>query len=117
MSVEKTVKEMNAKLDEHIASSIEQNVRLEGLETSMGKLTDAVVQIARAEEKISTLVDDSKEIKADIRESKERLYEVERDVAQNTKDLEGYNKVVWRVASAVITVIVGALAAVTILPQ
>jgi chromosome segregation ATPase len=115
--VEEMLKDMNKKFDEHISQTDVHEARLENMETQMSQLTDAVVQIARAEEKISTLVTDTKDMKADVRETKERIHELDIQVAKNTSDLGSINKFIWAVASALITVVVGGIAALSLFPQ
>lgn len=83
-----------------------QNQRLDRIEEKIDKLADAVVALARAEEKIHTLTSFSKQQSEQIQNIINRMDRVELAVGSNTQTVSLINKVFW-------VVVVGLISAVT----
>lgn len=83
-----------------------QNQRLDRIEEKIDKLADAVVALARAEEKIHTLTSFSKQQSEQIQNIINRMDRVELAVGSNTQTVGLINKVFW-------VVVVGLISAVT----
>jgi hypothetical protein len=73
------------------------------IEKKLDQLAEAVVSIARAEEKIAVLMQDSKDIKMTLTETTNRVQKIELAAQSNTADLKMLNKFFWLIASTSIT--------------
>ncbi len=80
--------------------------RLDRIEEKIDKLADAVVALARAEEKIHTLTSFSKQQSEQIQSLINRIDKLEVSVASNASTVGIINKVFW-------VIVVGLLSAVT----
>lgn len=103
------IKEIISKMDAHLNDSKIQHERIFRIETKVDKLADAVIAIARAEEKIAVLMEDTKEIKDAVIDSKHKIQELELKTESNTSDLKSMSKFFWIVISSVVAVIIGAI--------
>jgi len=101
---------LEKKIDFHINQSSSSEERMTRIEEKLDQLADAVVSIARAEEKIAVLIEDTRDIKISLNNAYDRLHSVEMTVISNTSDLKTLNKFFWIVASTTITVAVSAFA-------
>ena len=101
---------LEKKIDEHMRHATLADERMTRIEEKLDQLADAVVSIARAEEKIAALIEDTRDIKVAVNNTYERLHEVELASTKNTSDLKTLNKFFWIIASATITVAVSAFA-------
>jgi DNA repair exonuclease SbcCD ATPase subunit len=78
-------------------------VRLDRIEEKIDKLADAVVAIARAEEKLLGLEQISMDLHRKISDIDERLRKVETSSHDATNNLQVINKIFWIAMSALIT--------------
>lgn len=101
---------LERKIDEHMRHSSQADERMTRIEEKLDQLADAVVSIARAEEKIAVLIEDTRDIKLSLNNTYERLHSVEIAATKNSADLKTLNKFFWIIASATITVAVSAFA-------
>jgi len=101
---------LERKIDHHMSHAALSDERMTRIEEKLDQLADAVVSIARAEEKIAVLMEDTRDIKLSLNNSYERLHAVEISATKNTSDLKTLNKFFWIIASATITVAVSAFA-------
>ena len=76
-ATQKDLDDLHRRFDEHYAE------RMDRIEKKLDELTNAVVSIARAEEKIVVLIEDTAEIKAAVNSHTNRLHELELDVSKN----------------------------------
>ncbi len=83
-----------------------QSQRLDRIEEKLDNLADAVISLARAEEKIQTLTSFSKQQSEQIQNLINRIDAVETMVTQNSSTVSVINKVFW-------VVVVGLLSALT----
>ena len=80
--------------------------RMQRIEKKLDELTTAVVSIARAEEKIVTLIEDTQEIKNMVNSHTNRIHQTELDVSRNTSNLKTLYNLFWTISGAVITVLI-----------
>jgi archaellum component FlaC len=80
--------------------------RLDRIEEKIDKLVEAIISIARAEEKIITLSSFSKQQAKQIQDLINRIEELEASVAKNTNTVRLVNRTFWLVMSSAITAIV-----------
>lgn len=86
-----------------------QSDRLDRIEEKIDKLSDAIISIARAEEKITTLASFSKQQSEMIGELTRRLERIEGAVANNAAVVNIINKVFWIIMVACATTVSGML--------
>lgn len=101
---------LEKKIDQHISQTATTEERMARVEEKLDQLSEAVVSIARAEEKIAVLIEDTRDIKISLNQAYERLHSVEIAATSNAADLKTLNKFFWIVATATITVAVSAFA-------
>lgn len=80
--------------------------RLDRIETKLDQLTDAMVAMARAEEKIVNLQDDHNKMHERLNKHSEKLDDIERVCTDNHRTICVINKLFWVVTVAVIGSIV-----------
>ena len=83
-----------------------QSQRLDRIEEKLDSLADAVIALARAEEKIHTLTSFSKPQSQQIQNLINRIDKVENMVTQNSSTVNIINKVFW-------VIVVGLISAIT----
>lgn len=101
---------LERKIDDHMNHASQVDERMSRIEEKLNQLADAVVSIARAEEKIAILIQDTRDIKYNLTETYNRLHKVELDNANNASDLKTLNKFFWLVATTTVTVAATAFA-------
>jgi len=84
---------------------MEQSDRLDRIEEKIDRLSEAIISIARAEEKITTLAAFSKQQSEMIVELGKRMERIENNVAQNSAIVNIINKVFWIVMAACATTV------------
>lgn len=99
-ATQKDLDDLNHRFDERYAD------RMDRIEKKLDQLTDAVVSLARAEEKIAILIEDTQEIKNAVNSHTTRIHQLELGVAKNSSDLSTLAKFFWTVLGAGISVIV-----------
>ena len=92
--------DLHRKFDEHYAE------RMDRIEKKLNQLTDAVVSIARAEEKIAVLIEDTREIKETLNTNINRIHQLEIDNERNKSSLKNLGMFFWTTVSAITTVVV-----------
>lgn len=80
----------------------ETNTRLDRIEEKLDKLTDAMVSMARAEEKISSLQDDHDKMYQRMNRFSEKLDVIEKKVDENSRTVNLINKVVYAAVVAAV---------------
>ena len=80
----------------------ETNTRLDRIEEKLDKLTDAMVSMARAEEKISGLQDDHDKMYQRMNRFSEKLDVIEKKVDENSRTVNLINKVVFAAVVAAV---------------
>jgi predicted RNase H-like nuclease (RuvC/YqgF family) len=82
-----------------------QSQRLDRLEEKIDQMADAIVSLARAEEKIVTLTEFNKQQGEQIQNLINRMDRLENMVTQNTSTVNIINKVFWLVAGGLVAAI------------
>lgn len=95
----KDLDDLHRKFDEHYAD------RMDRIEKKLDQLTDAVVSLARAEEKIAVLIEDTQEIKNVVNSHTSRIHQLELDVSKNKSNLKSLFNFFWTAVGAGITVV------------
>lgn len=96
----KDLDDLHRKFDEHYAD------RMDRIEKKLDQLTDAVVSLARAEEKIAVLIEDTQEIKNAVNSHTTRIHQLEIDVSKNKSNLKSLFNFFWTGIGAIMTVLV-----------
>lgn len=99
-ATQRDLDDLHRRFDEHYAD------RMERIEKKIDQLTDAVVSLARAEEKIAVLIEDTQEIKVALNSHTNRLHQLELDVSKNKANLKSLFNFFWTAVGAVTTVLV-----------
>jgi len=86
------------------------DTRLDRIEEKIDRMSEAVIALARAEEKIVNLDETTRMILKRIVEQDERLRKVEAIQQDNQNTIKTIRSVVWTAISALITSAIGALA-------
>tara|TARA_R110000765_G_scaffold426430_1_gene542032 strand:- start:99 stop:407 length:309 start_codon:yes stop_codon:yes gene_type:complete len=84
--------------------------RLDRIEEKIDKMTEAVIALARAEEKISNLDQTTRMILQKMVDQDERLRKVEEIQHDNEATIKTIKSVIWTTVSALITTAVATLA-------
>ena len=83
----------------------EQNKRLDRIEDKLDKLSEAVISLARAEEKISVLMTTSQVQNDSLLRLNNRVDRLEKDVDGNKLTINIINKVFWLIMAAAATIV------------
>jgi hypothetical protein len=83
--------------------------RFDRIEDKIDKLSDAIIALARAEEKILTLTSFSKQQSEQIQRVINRVDSIEEMVASNSSTINIINKIFWIIMASAATVITGML--------
>lgn len=102
-ATQRDLDELHKKFDEHYSD------RMDRMESKLNQLTDAVVSLARAEEKISVLIQDMTEIKHAVNSHTNRIHQLEIDVSRNSSNLTTLSKFFWTAVGAGVSVVVAAI--------
>lgn len=84
-------------------------MRLDRIESKIDKMTEAVIALARAEEKIVNLDKSTQILLKRMVEQDERLWAVETIQRENTATVKTIRSLVWTTLSALITAAAGAI--------
>jgi predicted tellurium resistance membrane protein TerC len=87
----------------------EQSSRLDRIETKLDSMSDAIISLARAEEKISTLMEIQKQQGAQILAVINRIETLDAMVRDNQSTVNVINKIFWIVLTASAAAIAGML--------
>jgi hypothetical protein len=86
-----------------------ERTRLDRIEEKIDKMADAIIALARAEEKISNLDETTRIILKRMVAQEERLRHVEQQQADAEGTLNTVKSIAWTFVSAIITAIGGAI--------
>ena len=86
-----------------------QSQRLDRIEEKIDKMSEAIISLARAEEKIITLTSFSKQQSEQIQSVINRVDKIDEAVRANSNTVNFINKIFWIVMAAAATVITGML--------
>ena len=84
--------------------------RLDRIEEKIDKLSDAIVSIARAEEKLIQLGTLTDVLFKKIEDMNSRMIEMEKTTAETKAFMTSFNKVTWVFVSGLITALAGIVA-------
>jgi|TARA_R100000081_G_C4689859_1_gene101921 uncharacterized coiled-coil protein SlyX len=87
-----------------------QEERLSRMEEKIDKLSDAVVSIARAEEKLIQLGTLTDVLFKKIEDMNSRMIEMEKTSAETKAFMNGFNKIGWIFVSGLLTALAGIIA-------
>lgn len=90
----------------NVVPAEEINKRFDRIEQKIDKLSDAMVSLARTEEKIMAMEAERANITDRLNRHSEKLDELSDKVIDNTRTVANINKVVWLVVAAVVGVLV-----------
>ena len=96
-------------LETHNCEARDTALRMDRLESKIEKLTDAVIAIARAEEKIASLITSVNDIDDKVDRTEDRVIDLEKDNIVIKRSLSFNNKFFWVVITAAITAIATAI--------
>jgi len=88
----------------------EQEDRLTRMEEKIDKLSDAVVSIARAEEKLIQLGTLTDVLFKKIDDMNTRMVDLEKTTAETKAFISGFNKITWVFFSGLLTALAGIIA-------
>jgi len=77
------------------------NDRLQRIEDKVDKLAEAMISVARAEEKISTLMNDHEKMHERLNRLSAKIDDVQRTVDENARTVSIINKLFWAVITAI----------------
>lgn len=86
-----------------------QSARLDRIEEKIDKLSDAIISLARAEEKIATMAEFSRQQGEQILTLINRVDKLDQVVRENAATVNIINKLFWIVIAAAATAITGML--------
>jgi predicted nucleic acid-binding Zn-ribbon protein len=91
----------------------DENNRLDRIEEKIDKLSDAIVTLARAEEKIHNLQDQFSAALTKLNDIDDRIRLVETKTGENEKKLSALSKFFWVIVTATATAVTGSIAFLT----
>ena len=83
--------------------------RLTRIEEKVDKLSDAIISIARAEEKLIQLGTLTDVLFKKIEDMNSRMMEMEKSVAETRAFMNGFNKITWIFISGLLTAVAAAV--------
>jgi len=88
--------------------SIENDPRLDRIEAKIDKLAEAIISLARAEEKLMQLEEDKKFLMGKMIKLEERMEKTERVLSENSTTISAINRIFWIALSGTIATLIGA---------
>ena len=88
---------------------MDQDDRLSRIEEKVDKLSEAVISIARAEEKLIQLGTLTDVLFKKIEDMNSRMMDMERSVAETKAFMNGFNKITWVFVSGLLTAVAAAI--------
>ena len=88
--------------------SIENENRLGRIEAKIDKLAEAIISLARAEEKLMQLEGDKKFLMGKMVRLEERMEKTERVLDENSMTISAINRIFWIALSGTIATLIGA---------
>ncbi len=86
--------------------SSEVSNRLEKLETKIDRLSDAVIAIARIEERVTTVLKQNDRFIARMDRLEDRVEIVEQKAIVNSKGISTFERAFWIILSGIVSIIV-----------
>ena len=86
-----------------------QSERLDRIEEKIDKMSEAIIALARAEEKITTLAAFSKQQAEQLMKITDRLDDLEKKVSQYASTVNIINRIFWIIIAAAATAVTGML--------
>ena len=83
--------------------------RFNRLEDKMSELTDAIISIARVEEKISIMIEDTKDVKDAVNSHTNRIHELEKNESKNSANLKFIASLFWLILGSATTAVTGVI--------
>ena len=87
---------------------IENENRLGRIEAKIDKLAEAIISLARAEEKLMQLEEDKKFLMGKMVKLEERMEKTERVLDENSMTISAINRIFWIALSGTIATLIGA---------
>ncbi len=87
--------------------SIENENRLGRIEAKIDKLAEAIISLARAEEKLLQLEEDKKFLMGKMLKLEERMEKTERVLDENSMTISAINRIFWIALSGTIATLIG----------
>lgn len=84
-----------------------ENSRLDRIEEKIDKLSETVISLARAEEKLIALTEDNKDTRERLRDMENRVTDVDRKIDNYAVTVKVINRIFWIVVSVSATVLAG----------
>jgi rRNA-processing protein FCF1 len=106
----KELESLSHKLDSHNEEARVSNQRMNRIEEKLDQLADAVISLARAEEKIAILMQDTKDIKEALLSNTTKIHTLEVKAETNMSDVKTLSKFFWLVMGAAVSIVVAATA-------
>ena len=88
--------------------SIENENRLGRIEAKIDKLAEAIISLARAEEKLMQLEEDKKFLMGKMIKLEERMEKTDRVLSENSTTISAINRIFWIALSGTIATLIGA---------
>ncbi len=102
---------INEKLDQHIEF---EHMRMDRIESKLDKITEIIISLSKVEEKIIHLIDDSKDLKMELKSSKDQIDKLNFQISKNTNEIEAIKKIKWIIFTSLSTSFFAALTAIII---
>ena len=93
------------KADRHEVEDLDR--RFEKIESKITELTDAVVAIARAEEKITRVMETQQDMKNSINNHTNRIHDLELSESKNSASLKMISTLAWTILGGIVTAVAG----------
>lgn len=79
------------------------NHRMDTMESKIDRITDALIQLARTEERILQLEDDKRDIRVQLNRHGEQISELQTHVLQNSNLTGTVSKIAWIIGTAIVS--------------
>jgi len=90
------------------SKSVPNEHRLDRIEAKIDKLAEAIISLARAEEKLMQLEEDKKFLMGKMVKLEERMEKTERVLDENSMTISAINRIFWIALSGTIATLIGA---------
>jgi exonuclease VII large subunit len=97
---------MDKDLEQHVRR---EDTRLDRIEAKIDKLSETVISLARAEEKLISLENDKKFLMERMLKNEEKIDQIEKKVDETNVTVRVINRLFWIVVVAVVTGAAGML--------
>ena len=93
------------KADRHEVEDLDR--RFGQIESKISELTDAVIAIARAEEKITRVMETQQDIKNTVNNHTTRIHDLELNESKNSTSLKMISGLSWTILGGIVTAVAG----------